>query len=131
MSSPEAWLKATIEAAASGATAWPLVPAESAPTPFVVYARSSTDRPIQMSGLTGFAEGVFSLEVCSDPWTSARAAADAIRAAIHNFTGTASGATIDHAFVTDERDGTPVYADGRDTPLYYVIDLTVSIRWQE
>ena len=131
MSSPEAWLKATIEAAVTGATAWPLVPGESAPVPFVVYARDSTERPLQTSGLTGFAEGQFSLEVCANPWTSARAAADAIRAAVHNFAGTASGATIDHVHVSDERDGTPVYAEGQDIPLYYVIEIQVFIRWQE
>ncbi len=130
MSSPEAWLKARIETA-TGATAWPLVPRESAPLPFVVYSREATERPLQTSGLAGFAEGAFTLEVCGDPWTSARAAADAIVASVHNFTGTGQGAIIDHVHVSDDRDGTPVYIEGRDMPMYFVVELQLFIRWSE
>lgn len=129
MSSPEAWLKATIETAGA-CTAWPLVPAEGTPPPFVVYSRDSTDRPLQTSGLTGFAEGMFTVEVYADGYTLVRAAADAIRAALHNFTGSGSGAIIDHVHVSDEKDGNPVFLDGRDVPTY-VVEMNVFVRWQE
>jgi hypothetical protein len=131
MSSPEAWLKAKIETAVAGATAWPVAVSESAARPFVVYSRESTERPLQTSGLTGFADGQFTLEVCCDTFTASRAAADAIVAAVQNFTGSGSGATIDHVHVASDRDGTPVYIDGQDMPLYYVIELQIFIRWQE
>ena len=130
MSSPEAWLKERIETA-TGATAWPVTVSESTPRPFVVYSRDSTDRPLQTSGLTGFAEGAFALEVCGDSWTTARATADAIVFSVQNFTGTGSGAIIDHVHVASDRDGTAVYLDGQDMPLYYVIELQLFIRWQE
>jgi hypothetical protein len=129
MSSPESWLKATIETAGA-CTAWPLVPSEGSAPPFVVYARDSTDRPLQTSGLTGFAEGMFGLEVYADGYSLVRAAADAIRAALHNFTGSGSGATIDHVHVSDEKDGSPVFLDGRDVPTF-VVEMNVFIRWQE
>lgn len=129
MSSPEAWLKATIETAGT-CTAWPLVPAEGTAPPFVVYSRDSTERPRQTSGLTGFAEGLFTVEVYADGYTLVRAAADAIRAALHNFTGSGSGAIIDHVHVADEKDGNPVFLDGRDVPTY-VVEMNVFIRWQE
>jgi hypothetical protein len=106
------------------------VPAEGTAPPFVVYARDSTDRPLQTSGLTGFAEGMFSLEVYADGYSLVRAAADAVRAALHNFTGSGSGATIDHVHVSDEKDGSPVFLDGRDVPTF-VVEMNVFIRWRE
>jgi len=130
MSSPEAWLKATIETA--GATAFPVAVSESAALPFAVYARESTERPLQTSGLTGFADGEFSVEVCGATWTTARTVADAIVSAVQNFTGTAHGATIDHVHVSSDRDGTAVYlTDGQDLPSYFVIELQLFIRWSE
>lgn len=130
MSSPEAFLKHRIETA-TAATAWPLVPQEGASLPFVVYSRDGTDRPIQTSGLAGIAESTFTLEVCGNPWTSARATADAIISSLQNFTGTGQGAIIDHVHVSEDRDGTPVYLDGQDMPYYYVIELQLFIRWSE
>lgn len=129
MSSPEAWLKARIETAA-GCTAWPMMPAEGTATPYVVYGRDSTERPSQTSGLTGYAEGVFSCEVYADGYTLVRSLADAVRASLHNFTGAGSGAIIDRVHVTDERDGAPVFLDGRDVPTY-VVEFTIFFRWQE
>lgn len=131
MSSPEAWLKARVETA-TGATAWPVAVSESAALPFIVYSRESTDRPLQTNGLTGFAEGQFTLEVCGATWTSARTAADAIVDSVHNFTGTGSGAIIDHVHVSSDRDGTAVYlTDGQDLPSYFVVELQLFIRWSE
>jgi hypothetical protein len=131
MSSPEAWLKATIEGTA-GATAWPVAVSDTAALPFVVYSRESTERPLQTSGLTGYADGEFSLEVCGASWTSARAVADAIVGVVQNFSGTANGAIIDHVHVSADRDGTAVYlTDGQDMPTYFVIELQIFIRWRE
>jgi len=131
MSSPEAWLKATVETA-TGATAWPVAVSDTAALPFVVYSRESTERPLQTSGLTGYAEGEFALEVCGASWTSARAVADAIVGVVQNFSGTANGAIIDHVHVSADRDGTAVYlTDGQDMPTYFVIELQIFIRWRE
>ena len=97
-----------------------------------VYSRESTERPLQTSGLTGFADGEFSVEVCGATWTTARTVADAIVAAVQNFTGTAYGSIIDHVQVSSDRDGTAVYlTDGQDLPSYFVIELQLFIRWSE
>jgi hypothetical protein len=129
MASPEAWIKAAIETA-TGATAWPLVVPESLAPPFVIYQRDSTDRPQQTPGLTGWAEGQFPVEIYADSYSAVKAVADQVRAALHNFGGNANGATIDLAFLTSERDGVPVFFDGRDVPTY-LVEQTYFIRWQE
>ena len=134
MSGPEAWLKAALEAA-GGCTAWPLMAAAGTLPPYTLYSRDQTARPLQTHGLTGFAEGMFTLEVYADSYQAAKDIAAAITApadsgGIHNFTGNGSGATIDHVRVDDEKDGQPVSLDGREVPTF-VIELTVFIRWQE
>lgn len=129
MASPEAWIKAAIETA-SGATAWPLVVPESLAPPFVIYQRDSTERPVQTQGPTGYADGQYSVELYADTYAAVHALADAVRAALHNFRGTASGATIDIVHLTQERDGVPVFLDGRDVPTY-LVEQSFFIRWQE
>ena len=59
-----------------------------------------------------------------------RAQCDAIRAALNNFNGSASGATIRSVHLADEADGDPEYLDGRDKPTY-VVQHTYQIRWEE
>lgn len=129
MASPEAWIKAAIETA-TGATAWPLVVPETLAPPFVIYQRDSTDRPQQTHGLTGFAEGAFPVELYADTYAAVKTLADQVRGALHNFAGSANGAIIDQAFLTSERDGVPVFLDGRDVPTY-LVEQTYFIRWQE
>ena len=129
MSSPEAWIKATIEAAA-GCPAYPLIVTEDVPPPYVMYARNGTQRETELNGVVGWPVGTFGVEVYSDSYADAKAKADAIRVALHNFSGTAAGSTIDVCNLTDEQDGQPVFLDGRDVPTY-LVEHTYLIRWSE
>ena len=128
--SPETWVKAAVEAAAPGYLAFPLTAPEGQAPPFVTYGLDSTERPEQTSGLTGFADGQFVLQVYADSYSAVVAASNAIRAAMHNFSGTASGAIIDRTYVSGPVDRDYVTLEGRDRPTF-VRELTIDIRWRE
>lgn len=127
--SPEAWVKATAEAAAA-ITVWPMAAPEGTQPPYAIYGLDSVERPEQTSGLTGFADGQFVLMVYADSYSEVVAKTNAIRAALHNFSGTGSGATIDRTYVAGPVDRDYVTLDGRDRPTF-VRELTVDIRWRE
>lgn len=129
---PEQWLKAAVEAAA-GCSAFPLIAPESAALPYVVYSRIGTARESIMAGPTPVnvnPAGTFAVEIYAATYTAAKTLADAARAGLHNFTGTASGVTIRLALLVEEADGDPVIFDGQDKPTY-VVEHTYQIRWQE
>jgi len=129
---PETWLKAAVETA-TGWQAHPLVAPEQAPVPYAVYGRQATapehalDPALQASINPS---GTFALELYAPSYSAAKEAAAAVRAAMRNFIGTASGVTIRHCLLTDERDGDVIFFDGQDRPTY-VVEMTLDIRWQE
>lgn len=126
---PEAWLYQAIEA--GGCSAWPTTPPDKLNPPFAVFSRDSTERDFDLEeGSTGAVFGEFTVEIFHNGYLAAKALADAIRASVNNFTGTAHGATIDRVQLTDERDGIPVRFDGRSDPTY-VIEQTYQIHWNE
>lgn len=130
MASPEAWIRASIEAALPGVSVYPVNVPESAPPPYVCYARTGTRREVQFDGVVGLPEGTFEVQIFVDGYSDAKAAADAIRQALHNFSGSANGSTIDYAYLTNEQDGDPTFLEGRDVPTY-LISHEYAIRWQE
>jgi len=125
MASPEAWIRATIETAA-GCSAYPQIVPESAAVPFVAYARAATTR--ERPGVQP--QGTFSVEIYADTYSQVKTIADSVRAALFNFNGTASGATITSVLLADERDGEPVFFNGQDKPTY-VVEHSYLIRWSE
>lgn len=132
MAHPEQWLKSAIETAA-GCDAYPLVAPESAPLPFVTYARSSTAREGSLAA--PLPEPVppvatFTVEIYATTYMAAKQLADSVREALHNFNGTAEGVTILYTLLAEERDGDPVFYDGQDKPVYYV-EHTYTVRWEE
>jgi hypothetical protein len=129
MATAESWLKSKIEQA-SGCSAYPLVVPEAAVPPFAMYARSSTDHELSLSGDVRLATASFTVEIYCDSFVDARSAADAVRDSAHNFYGSVDGLTIHNCILTDEKDGSPVFLDGRDVPTY-VIEHTYLIRWTE
>jgi hypothetical protein len=129
---PEQWAKAAIEAAAS-CQAFPLIAPESAALPYVIYGRVSTARESIMAGPTPVnvnPAGTFQVEIYAATYSQAKTLADLVRAAMHNFNGTASGITIRLCLLLEERDGDPVFFDGQDKPTFSV-EHTYQIRWQE
>ena len=129
---PEQWLKAAIETA-SGCLAWPMEAPEGAALPYVIYGRTSTQRETIMAGATAMnvnPSATFSVLVYASTYSGVKALADSVRAALHNFNGTANGVTIRESLITEELDGSPDYLDGQDKPTYSV-DQTYQIRWEE
>ena len=101
---PEQWAKAAIEAAAS-CQAFPLIAPESAALPYVIYGRTGTDRATAMYGapLNVNPAGTFQVEIYAATYSQAKTLADSVRAAMHNFNGTASGITIRLCLLLEER----------------------------
>ena len=128
MASPEAWLRGAVEDAA-GCNAYPVGIPEGATPPYVSYSRQGTERVRGLNG-GGSPVGEFLIEIYADSYLAAKALADLVRAAIVNFSGTVEGCTIDDVRLNDEKDGSPIYMDGRDVPTY-VVEQTYSIFWQE
>lgn len=128
MSYPEGWLKSAIEEAE--VDAYPLVVPEGTLPPFVVYSRTSTAREESLDGSAGSPVGTFLIEIYADGYVQAKDLADAVRAEINNFSGSASGATIQWTALTEEADGDPVLLDGREKPTY-LIQQTLQITWVE
>jgi hypothetical protein len=137
MGTPHVWLKEAIEAATSE-TAWPVGMTGTEAPPFVIYAREATGREQVLAdtfSATPAEDQInpvarFLVAVYCDDYVQAWDLAGQITAAIHKFTGTAHGTTIEHCMVLDERDGQPDYLEGRETPTY-TVELSVEIRWNE
>jgi hypothetical protein len=129
---PEQWLKAAIETA-SGYLAWPMEAPEGAALPYVIYGRTSTQRETIMAGATAInmrPSAQFSVLLYASTYSGVKSLADSVRAALHNFNGTANGVTIRESLITEELDGSPDYLEGQDKPTYSV-DQTYQIRWEE
>ena len=129
MAYPEAWLKATMETAAS-CDAFPLVVPEGTAPPFVVYSRTATERERTLGDYVGDPQGTFNVEVYADGYAQAKQIADSIRGSCHGFQGTAEGAEIVEVLLANESDGDPVFMEGRDTPTYAIVQ-EYFIRWKD
>lgn len=127
--SPEEWLHNAAQAA--GVDVYPVTSPDKKEPPFVTFARESTERDFDLAnGTTGAVFGDFTVEIWSDSYLAGKTLADAVRAAINNFTGTAHGATIDRVVLTDERDGPPVRLEGRSATTF-IVEQTYAIHWNE
>lgn len=135
MPSPQVWLRSAIEAAAE-VQAHPIETPEGLAPPYVIYERTGTSREALISDTLDNPAGgselppvaTMSVMVFADDYVQVWDLSATIVAAIHGFAGTHEGTTIEAALVIDEKDSTPVYLDGRDTPTY-VVEQTIEIRW--
>lgn len=146
MGSPHNWLKAAIEEATdagSGSggyevTAWPVEMTGGGEPPYVVYQRTATVRELILPDALDETPTVdslppvatFEVTVYADSYVQGWEIADAIVAAIHKFTGSAHGETIQTALVTDVADGDSGFLEGREQPTF-TVELTVEITYQE
>ena len=71
MASPEAWIRATIEAESS-VDAYPMVVPEGTVPPFIIYSRSSTTRERAMDGTLGGPAGQFAIEIYCDSYSAGK-----------------------------------------------------------
>lgn len=143
MGSPHNWLKAAIEdAVGSGGgyavTCWPVEMTGGGEPPYVVYTRTATSRELILpDALDEIPEignlppvATFTVTVFSDSYVQGWEIADAIMAAVHRFSGSAHGETIQTALVTDVADGDSGFLEGREQPTF-TVELTVEITFQE
>ena len=129
MASPEAWIRATIEAESS-VDAYPMVVPEGTVPPFIIYSRSSTARERALDGTLGAPAGQFDVDIYCDSYSAGKDLAALLVGSLVDFEGVANGVTILSTDITEESDGQPVFLDGRDVPTY-VVSQSYLINWQE
>ena len=129
MPSPEAWICSSIDAATNLAT-YPHFAPDGATLPYVIYQRARTDREKTLDGDTVGIVGTFGVFVYADTYSESKTVAEAVRQSIDNFNGDGGGLTIARVEITDERDGDPVFFEGRDTAVF-VVEQTYTIEWEE
>ena len=129
MAFPEQWLHASIEAA-TGLRAWPADVPEGERPPFVVFARTATERERYLPYPSGSPVATFEVLVFAESYLEGKHIADRIRRECDNFTGEFDGVTIQEASLSDERDGEPVEFGGEGKPTYSV-EMTFLIRFAE
>lgn len=135
MAIPQKWLYAAIEEAA-GCQAYPVEAPDLASPPYVIFTRSNTSRELVLNDTLDASPepdtfgpvGTFTLQIFVDGYLAAWTIADAIRAALHKFSGTANEVEIESCLLVEEADDSPIFYDGRDAPTY-VINQTYQIRW--
>ncbi len=140
MGSPHNWLKAAIEEAMGSdeVTAWPVEMTGAGDPPYVIYNRTSTARELILPDALDDIPGVdslppvatFTVTVYADSYVQAWEIADSITAAVHKFSGSAHGETIQTALVTDVADADSGFLEGREQPTF-TVELTVEITYQE
>jgi len=129
VSFPEKWLRGQI-AAATSAGIHPVLAAQNAPYPLVVYRRTSTTRERGLGGNYGVPVAVFSVSIVSESYSEVKSISDSIRLSVDNFTGEANGARIVLSSLVAESDGMERPREGQSKPLYRV-DQTYEVRFSE
>jgi hypothetical protein len=129
MAFPEKWLRSRLDAATT-AGIHPVLAVHNAPFPLVVYRRTGTRRDRDMLGNVGRPVATFSVSVVAESYSEVKEISDAIRLSVDNFTGTASGVTIDNTSLVSEADNMERPYEGQSKPLYRV-DQVYEVRFRE
>jgi hypothetical protein len=135
MKSPEAVLLRALLAAPAvailvGRKVYALNAPHSATYPFMVYRRSSIDREQTLSNPLGVPEVSIDFEVYGQTYEQAREVADAVRATLDGYGGSALGCTVSQTSLEAESDDF-VTLQGGDLPPAYQITMTFDAWWQE
>ena len=126
----QAWLRETLESA-TGCNAWPLIGPQSDP-PYVMFAQAGqVDEDTLDLDSDTITTGTFTIEVYGTAYADTHAMARDIRRALRNFAGSSGDLTIVRVIVTDSKDSDPVFEDGQNKPIAYVVEITVSVSWME
>ena len=98
--------------------------------PHILITQISTDEYNTLDGAGGMRSMDVDIDGKAAGSVSATAVADAVRAYIKNYTGTAGSYTINSVLVNDESAGYEPPTDGSDVGIYYVT-LDTSIQFTE
>ena len=135
LKSPEQVVKHRIEAAPAlarllGFRVYPIVAPVSASLPFVIYQRAVIERNQTLSLPVGVPRVSVQVDTYAATYEQAREIADALRANLDGWTGSAYGVDVKHIALDTERDGF-VQLDGSELPPVYQITQTFDVSWQE
>lgn len=135
LKSPEQVVKHRIEsnpvlARLVGFRVFPILSPVSAELPFVIYQRSVIERQQTLSVPTGVPRVSMQVDTYAATYEEAREIADALRANLDGWTGSAYGVEVKHIALDAERDGF-VQLDGSELPPVYQINQTFDVSWQE
>lgn len=135
LKSPEQVLKHRIESSAVtaqllGFRVYPIVAPVSAALPFAVYQRSVIERNQTLSVPVGVPRVSVQLDTYAATYEEARQIADALRANLDGWSGSAYGVDVKHVALESERDGF-VQLDGSELPPVYQVTQTFDVAWQE
>jgi len=135
MKSPESVLMRALLASPSvarlvGRQIYALLAPQSASYPFVVYSRTGADREQTLAEPLGVPTLSLDFAVYGQTYEQAREAADAIRATLDGYGGSALGCTVSQVALDNEQDDF-VTLQGGDLPPAYQITLTFDVWWQE
>jgi hypothetical protein len=126
----QSWLRSTLETA-TGCDAWPLIGPASDP-PYVMFAQAgqADEDTLDDDGET-ITTGTFTIEVYGAGYAGTHEMARNVRQALRNFAGSSGDLTIVRVLVTDAKDSDPVFEDGQNKPIAYVVEITVAVSWME
>ena len=135
LKSPEQVVKHRIETTPNlarllGLRVYPIVAPVSAALPFVIYQRAVIERNQTLSVPVGVPRVSVQLDSYAATYEQAREIADALRANLDGWTGSAYGVEVKHVALESERDGF-VQLDGSELPPVYQITQTFDVSWQE
>jgi hypothetical protein len=126
----QSWLRETLEEAA-GCNAWPLI-GPAADPPYVMFAQAGqADEDTLAADDETVTTGTFTIEVYGTNYADTHETARDIRRALRNFAGSSGDLTIVRVLVTDSKDSDPVFEDGQNRPIAYVVEITVAVSWME
>ena len=102
----------------------------SAGYPFITYRRTSIDREQTLTNPVGVPRLSVELQVYAGGYEQAREVADACRATLDGYGGSALGCTVSQTSLENEADDF-VTLQGGDLPPAYQITQTYDVWWQE
>ena len=135
LKSPEAVLLRALLAAPAvamlvGRKVYAVMAPQSATYPFVVYRRTSIDREQTLGSPMGVPRVSVEYQVFAGSYEAAREVADAVRATLDGYGGSALGCTVSQTSLEAEADDF-VTLQGGDLPPAYQITMTFDTWWQE
>lgn len=135
LKSPEQAVKHRIESSPAlarlvGFRVFPIIAPVSAQLPFILYQRSTIERNQTLSVPVGVPRVAMQIDTYAATYEEAREIADALRANLDGWTGSAYGVDVKHIALDTERDGF-VQLDGSELPPVYQINQTFDVSWQE
>lgn len=115
----EQWLSAQL-VLATAANAFPMIAPQGHALPLIIYKRTGTNRERHLTSGAGMPVASFDISVFASAYAAGKEIASDIREQLDNFTGTASGVTVNRCSIEDESDEIEPPSDGNSKAVYIV-----------